>query len=207
MFFGCFSGSYDACHLVNAPATFQRVMNMIFWDYIGIFLHVYLDDLFVFSETTEEHEQHLHLVFNKIKEAQFYLQAEKCDLYAEQVDCLGHIIDDKGLHADADKMARIRDWRTPRNYNDVQKFLGLVQYLAHFLPDVSAYTSPLSAMTKNGQPFQWRPLHETCFQNIKNLCCSTPVLKPIDSRNKEPIWVICDASVTGVRAMYGQGPV
>ena len=122
----------------NAPATFQRVMTMIFRDFIGIFLHVYLDDLFVYSNSIEEHENHLALMFQKIREHKFYLKEEKCELYAETVDCLGHVIDDKGLHAAADKMARIREWRRPRTYNDIQRFLGLVQYLAHFLPDISA---------------------------------------------------------------------
>jgi hypothetical protein len=116
------------------------------------------------------------------------------------------MIDDQGLHADSDKMARIREWKAPRNYHEVQQFLGLVQYLAHFLPDISAYTSPLSTMMKNGQSFQWRPIHDTCFQAIKDICCSTPVLKPIDPGSAEPIWVICDASVFGVGAMYGQRP-
>ena len=55
-------------------------------------------------------------------------------------------------------MARIREWRTPRNYNEVQRFLGLVQYLAHFLPDITAYTAPLSPMMRNNTAFLWRPL-------------------------------------------------
>jgi hypothetical protein len=53
----------------------------------------------------------------------------------------------------------------------MQRFLGLIQYLAHFLPDISVYNSPLAAMTKNGWPFYWHPLHDTCFQMIKNICC------------------------------------
>ena len=181
-------------------------MTMIFREYIGIFLHVYLDDLFVYSNSIEEHEKHLGLVFKKIREHEFYLQEEKCELYAEEVDCLGHMIDNRGIHADSDKMSRIREWRQPRNYNDVQKFLGLVQYLAHFLPDITSYTSPLASMTRNGQPFYWCPLHESCFQMIKNICCTTPILVPIESAKDEPIWVICDASIYGVGAMYGQGP-
>jgi hypothetical protein len=180
-------------------------MNMIFQDYIGVFIHVYLDDIFVFSESIEEHQNHLELVLNKLREHSLYLRADKCELYAEKVECLGHIIDEHGLHADSDKMARIREWKTPCNYLEVQRFLGLVQYLAHFLPDISAYTSPLSAMTRNGQAFQWRPLHDHCFQMIKTICCTTPVLKPIDPDSAEPIWVICDASVFGIGAMYGQG--
>jgi len=139
----------------NAPATFQHVMTMIFQDFIGIFLHAYLNDLFIYSNFVDEHKKHLALVFDKIRKFQFYLKEEKCELYAEQVDCLGHMINNWGLHADADKMTRIRNWQQPRNYNDVQKFVGLIQYLAHFLPDISSYTGPLSAMSKNGQLFTW----------------------------------------------------
>jgi hypothetical protein len=115
------------------------------------------------------------------------------------------MIDEKGLHADGNKMAKIREWNRPRNFNDVQRFLGLVQYLAHFLPDIMAYTGPLADMTMNGTPFYWKLLHEKCFQMIKTICCRMPVLRPIDSMKDEPIWVICDASVYGVGAMYGQG--
>ena len=84
----------------------------------------------------------------------------KCNLYAEQIDCLGHIIDKDGIHADVDKLSRIREWCIPRNYNDIQWFIGLVSYLGNFLPDVTAYTGPLMAMTQNGTPFHWRPLHQ-----------------------------------------------
>lgn len=189
----------------NAPSTFQRIMNMVFRGYIGRFMHAYLDDLFVFSESVEEHERHLGLVMDRIKQYDFYLKESKVELYAERMDCLGHVIDEKGLHADADKMSKIRDWRSPRNYHDVQRFLGMIQYLAQFLPGVAVLTDPLSSMVKNGNAFDWRPVHEICFQRIKDLCCKTPILKPIDHSNEEPIWVICDASVSGVGAMYGQG--
>ena len=139
----------------NAPITFQQVMNYIFWDYIGIFLHVYLDNLFIYSNLIEEHERHLKLVFKKIQEHEFYLKTEKCKLYADKVNCLGHVINKKGLHADSDKLSRIQEWRTPHNYNNVQKFLKLIQYLLQFLPDIIAYTGLLSLMVKNGQPFYW----------------------------------------------------
>jgi hypothetical protein len=190
----------------NAPATFQRLMTIIFRDFIGRFVHVYLDDIFVFSDSIEEHEKHLGLVFDKLRKAQLYLEESKLDLYSKKMDCLGHIIDDRGIHADTDKMNRIREWRTPRNKHDVQRFLGLVQYLAHFMPDVTAYTGPLSAIQKNGHPFHWRPIHQMCMDNIKTLACKTPILRPIDPSNPDPIWVVCDASASGIGAVYGQGP-
>jgi hypothetical protein len=190
----------------NAPATFQRLMTTVFRSCIGIFVHVYLDDIFVYSDSIEEHEQHLKIVFDLLRKNEFFLKESKVQLYAKEVDCLGHMIDDKGIHADADKMQRVRDWKTPRNYNDVQRFLGLIQYISSFLPDIAAYTGPLAAMTQNSQPFNWRPIHESCFNMIKEICCRTPVLRPVDGRKDEPIWIISDASASGCGAVYGQGP-
>jgi hypothetical protein len=189
----------------NAPGTFQRLITVIFRDEIGIYIHVYLDDLFIFSDTLEEHEIHLERVFQKLRENHLFLEIAKCDLYSTHMDCLGHLIDDRGLHADADKMARVRNWRTPRNLKEVQRFLGLVQYLAHFMPDITAYTGPLSAICRNGQPYYWKPLHEACFNHIKAIACKSPILKPIDPQSGDPVWVICDASMSGIGAMYGQG--
>jgi len=189
----------------NAPSMFQRAMNSIFHEYIGIFLHAYLDDLFVYSNSVQEHQKHLGLVFKKLKEHKLYLREEKCKLFMTKVNCLGHMIDKKGLHMDTNKTAKIRNWSRPCNFNDIQRFLGLVQYLAHFLPDITSYTSPLVSMTMNGTPFYWKPLHEKCFQMIKAICCRMPILCPIETKKGEPIWVICDTSIYGIGAMYGQG--
>jgi hypothetical protein len=139
----------------NAPATFQRLMTWIFRDVIGNFIHVYLDDIFVYSETIEDHERHLSLVFNRLRKEQLYLSKAKCDLYSKDMDCLSHRITDQGLHVDSDKMGRILEWHMPRSHQEVQRFLGLVQYLANFMPDVAHLTSPLESICRGGQPFVW----------------------------------------------------
>ena len=112
----------------------------------------------------------------------------------EVTDCLGHVIDDNGIHAKLDKMWRIREWRIPRNYNKVQKFLGLVQYLALYMPDITVYTTPLSGLVQNNQTFQWTLLLEKCFQSIKAIAMQSPILKPVDFNRNEPVWVITDSS-------------
>lgn len=190
----------------NAPATFQRLMTWIFRKYIGTWLHVYLDDIFVFSDTIEDHENHLKITFDILRKEMLFLSKDKLDLYSNDMDCLGHRIDDKGLHADVSKMDRIIDWRTPRSYNEVLRFLGLVEYIGQFMPDVSMFTSPLQSMARNGAPFIWRAIHTHCLEGIKQLASRTPILRPVDIRIKERIWLICDASIGGVGAMYGQGP-
>ena len=102
-------------------------------------------------------------------------------------------------------MGHIQEWRTPQNYNEVQKFLGLVQYLAQFMPDITAYTTPLSGAAHNNRAFQWTPLLDECFESIKALATRAPILKPVNFSSNEPVWVITDGSKTGVSAVYGQG--
>ena len=89
-------------------------MMVIFHDHLCRFIYVYLDDLFVYSEMIEEHEQHLKAVFEILRKNGFYLKKEKCDLYTVRLDCLRHIIDEKGVHADRDKMSQIQSWRIQR---------------------------------------------------------------------------------------------
>ena len=67
----------------NAPATFQQLMTVILRDYIGRFIHVYLDDIFVYSNSIEEHKKHLELVFNKLRQAHLYLEESKLNLYSK----------------------------------------------------------------------------------------------------------------------------
>jgi hypothetical protein len=153
----------------------------------------------------EDHEKHLKYVFKKLHKYQLFIEKAKCDLYLQHMDCLGHVIDNNRLHANADKMAHIWEWCTPRNLKETQQFLWLIQYLAHFMLDVTAYTGPLSAICRNGQPFYWKLLHKACFNNIKAIVCKSPILKLIDPQVDEPIWVICNASMLGIGAMYGQG--
>ncbi|SJL05234.1 uncharacterized protein ARMOST_08600 [Armillaria ostoyae] len=104
----------------NAPATFQRLMMSIFQDIIGVFMHVYINDIFVFSDSIEEHEAHLHVIFDRLQEQTLYLNGAKCELYAERMDCLGYIINDNGLHADEDKLTHIMEWQTPHTYHNIQ---------------------------------------------------------------------------------------
>ena len=139
----------------NAPATFQRLMTVVLREYIGQFVHVYLNDIFVFSNTLEEHKRHLRLVLDALAKAEFYLECDKCNLYVVRLNCLGLMIDKCGVHADTDKMARIRKWRTPCNLTEIQRFIGLVEYLAQFMPDVLAYTTLLTSIQRNGHTFLW----------------------------------------------------
>jgi Reverse transcriptase (RNA-dependent DNA polymerase) len=79
---------------------------------------VYLDDIFVYSRSVQEHQRHLELLFAWLCKHEFYLKQEKCELFADKVECLRHMIDEKGLDMDGDKMAKIWEWNRPHNFND-----------------------------------------------------------------------------------------
>ena len=133
----------------NAPSTFQQLMTAIFRDFLRRFVDIYLDDIFIYSQSIQEHIEHIMKVLQRLRESQFYLSKSKLDLFSDKTDCLGHVIDDNDIHGEVDKMQQIREWRIPSNYNEVQTFLGLVQYLALYMPDITAYTTLLSGSAQN----------------------------------------------------------
>ena len=133
------------------------------------------------SHSIKQHEIHPGIVFQQLQNHHLLLSKGKVDLYFKRLECLGHIIDDWGIHTDADKIQCIWKWRCPRTFNNIQHFLWLVQYLAHYMPDISTYTTPLSGCVRNSHPLEWMPLLDKCFESIKALACRAPILKPIDT--------------------------
>jgi hypothetical protein len=180
----------------NGPPTFQRLIMTIFTDMISIFIYCYLDDIFVFSMTWIEHEMHLGRVFDRLREEHLFLSKNlnKINIYSVKMDCLGFYMTDEGIHVDHSKVDKILQWRRPRNFNDVQKFNGMVQYLSQFLKDFTVYTVPLTSMCSNGKEFIWGDLQEKCFNELKRLVAEALIIEPIDHRKEEPIWVVTDAS-------------
>jgi len=112
-------------------------MTLIFRDVIGLYVHVYLDNIFIYLDSIGEHKEHLKTVFEQLRDNQLYLKWKKCQLYAKEIKCLGHMIDNNSIHMDTDKMDKMRNWKTPRNYNKVQQFVGMVNYVSNFLPNVT----------------------------------------------------------------------
>ena len=148
----------------------------------------------------EEHEDHLKWVFNQLWEHKLFLSSnlKKIDVYSTWMDCLGFIIDDKGIHIDPSKIDKILEWRMPCSYHDVQKFNGVIQYISQFLPNVTKLMSWLTRMCSNHRDFVWTGFQDNCFWRIKELVYWVPICKQISSKVEEPIWIIMDASATGV---------
>jgi hypothetical protein len=131
--------------LSNAPIVFMSLMNGVFKDHLDKFVTVFLDDILVYSRTEEEHEKHLRMVLQVLREHQLYAKLRKCSFYQEQIHYLGHIISKDGIVVDPEKIEDIREWPTPRNVMQVRSFMGLAGYYRRFIAGFSKINHPITS--------------------------------------------------------------
>ena len=151
---------------MNASATFVRVMEDLFHDELGKFIWIYIDDIFIFSNSFEEHIEDVQHACRKLKEHKFYANPKKSIFFAAKLDILGHMIDDKGIHPALEKIRNIMDWTRPNNEKELQRFNGRVIYISQFMPHAATITAPLKELTGDAE-WLWRDLQETAFQAVK----------------------------------------
>jgi hypothetical protein len=99
--------------LTNAPTYFMYLMNKVFMDYLDKFMIVFIDDILIFSKNEEEHDEHLRLVLQKLRENQLYAKLNKCEFWLKEVSFRGHIISEGGISVDPSKVKDVLSWKTP----------------------------------------------------------------------------------------------
>jgi hypothetical protein len=136
--------------LTNALTTFMRLMDDILRPFTNSFVVVYLDDILIFSQTWEEHLHHIRQVLQTLWQHKLCDNLEKYTFGMTQVQYLGYIIDDRGVHVDPTKIQVIRDWPAPTTLTELRIFLGLANFYHRFVLGFSHITWPLSQVTKGG---------------------------------------------------------
>ena len=164
--FGRFTSQVMMQGDMNAPVTFVRVMEDLFHDELGKFIWIYIDDIFILSNSFEEHIEHIQQACRKLKEHKFYANPKKGVFIAAKLDILGHMIDDKGIHPAPEKIRDIMDWTRPKNQNELQRFNALVNYISQFMPHAATITAPLTELTGDAE-WLWTDLQEIAFQAVK----------------------------------------
>jgi hypothetical protein len=181
--------------LTNAPSYFMNLMNKVFMEYLDQFVVVFIDDILVYSQNEEAHEDHLRLVLQMLRDNQLYAKFSKCDFWLKEVAFLGHIITNEGIKVDPEKISEILNWKQPTDVSKIRSFLGLAGYYRRFIEGFSKIVKPLTSLLEKGKEFKWDEACQKCFEELKDRLTTAPVL--IMSDIHKGFDVYCDASHLG----------
>jgi hypothetical protein len=121
--------------LTNAPAYFMYLMNKVFMEYLDKFAVVFIDDILIYSRSEEEHEEHLRLVLQKLREHRLYAKLSKCEFWLKQVSFLGDVISKGGISIDPSKVQDVLSWNAPMSVGDIQSFLDWLDIIGGLSKD------------------------------------------------------------------------
>jgi hypothetical protein len=128
--------------LTNAPASFQRWMNEVLSDYLDVFCIAYLDDILIYLDNIEQHQQHVKMILERVEDIGLRLKASKCEFHTNRTEYLGYIISPSSIQMDLEKVRAVVEWREPMNVKGVQSFLGFPNFYRRFIRDFSKITVP-----------------------------------------------------------------
>ncbi|KAI3808107.1 hypothetical protein L1987_24050 [Smallanthus sonchifolius] len=188
--------------LTNAPVVFMDLLNRVCKPYLDKFMIVFIDDILIYSKTKADHEEHLRLVLDLLKKEQLYAKFTKCEFWLNEVQFLGHIVNDKGIHVDPAKIETIKNWNAPKTPTEVHSFLGLAGYYRCFISNFSKIVVPLTALTHKDKTYEWGPEQEEAFQTLIQKLCNAPILTLPDGN--DDLVVYCDASNQGLGCVLMQ---
>jgi hypothetical protein len=166
--------------LMNVGATFQREMDIVFADEKEKFIVIYLDDITVYSTSDKQHLEHLKRVFQKCRKFGISLNPKKSHFTVEEGKILGHIISKEGIKIDPSRVEGILKIDTPRSKKEVQSFLGKVNFLRRFIPNLAEIIKHITCMLRKGNEIKWNPEAKKSFEDIKVALTKAPVLASPD---------------------------
>ncbi|KAA0040689.1 pol protein [Cucumis melo var. makuwa] len=188
--------------LTNAPAVFMDLMNRVFREFLDTFVIVFIDDILIYSKTEAEHEEHLRMVLQTLRDNKLYAKFSKCEFWLKQVSFLGHVVSKAGVSVDPVKIEAVTGWTRPSTVSEVRSFLGLAGYYRRFVENFSRIATPLTQLTRKGAPFVWSKACEDSFQNLKQKLVTAPVLIVPDGSGSFVIY--SDASKKGLGCVLMQ---
>eukprot|EP00833_Pecoramyces_ruminatium_P017519 jgi/Orpsp1_1/1191551/evm.model.d7180000086902.1 len=188
--------------LCGAPATFQREMNRILFNLLGVCVFIFLDDILIFSKDEKEHFKHLSMVFAIFREYEIKINIEKCCFFKTEIEVLGHIVSKDGLKMIRSKIDAILNWEKPKNITELKSFLGTVGYYRKFIFNISKLAAPLNVLLRKNVPFEWTNNQQLSFDNLKHSLTRAPILVYPDY-SKQFI-IRTDASYEGLGAVLLQ---
>jgi hypothetical protein len=152
--YGLYEFTVMSLGLTNAPAYFMDLKNKVFMEYLDRFVVVFIDDILIYSKSDSDHEEHLRLVLQKLRDNQLYAKFSKCEFWIGEVPFLGHIISNGGISVDPVKVKEIMEWRVPTTVTEIRSFLGLVGYYWRFIEGFSKIAKPMTSLLEKEREFK-----------------------------------------------------
>ena len=188
--------------LCDAPPVFQELMNKVLGKALNKFAFAYLDDIIIYSSSIEEHMKHLQYVFDRLRDANLRCKPSKCDFARTEISFLGHVISERGISPDPQKVEVIKNLLPPQTVKEVRSFVGMASYYRKFIPNFSGVASPLTDLTRKRASFQWTDVCQKAFETLKYALSSAPLLAHPDL--KQPFHLYTDASQYAIGAVLTQ---
>ena len=130
----------------------------------------------MYSKNEQEHEQHLRIVLQTLREIQLYAKLSKCDFWLKEVSFLGHIVSIEGIRVDPTMIEVIVSLKPPRNVTEVRSFLGLAGYYRRFVRGFSVIASSLTKLLWKGVKYEWDDKCQSSFDQLKRILVEPLVL-------------------------------
>ena len=172
-------------------------MEELFGDIEGC--DVIVDDLLVWARNDEEHDQYLIRVLDRAREVQLKLNKKKCRIRVKEVSYMGHTLTSKGLKPDGGKVKAILQMPEPKTKQELQRFMGMIQFLTKFITRLSEKSAPLRALLKKNAAWYWNHEHQAAVQVLKEECNKQPTLRYFDV--SKPVRISADSSKSGLGAV------
>ena len=162
--------------LVNAPATFPRMMNKILHEFLDQGVVVYLDDIFIYSKAHAEHVAMVKKVLSRLMEHQLAVSIKKSEFHVNAVELLGYIVATDGVTMSTRKVDSIRKWKVPRSVKEVQIFLGFANFYQRFIENYLQICKPITETLKGDkQKFSWGQEQNIAFEKLKQHFTTAPI--------------------------------
>ncbi|WVZ80404.1 hypothetical protein U9M48_027877 [Paspalum notatum var. saurae] len=162
--------------LTNAPAFFMYIINLVFMNELDKFVVVFIDDILIYTKSEKEHEEHLRIVLNWLREHKLYAKFSKCAFWLKEMSFLGHILSEKGVAVDPSEVKDVLNWKQPETVTEIRSFLGLAGYYRRYIKDFSKTAKPMTSLMKKNVKYVWSSNCEEAFQTLKKLLTSAPML-------------------------------
>ena len=137
---------------------------------------VFIDDILVYSKDLEDHDTHLQIVLETLRNEQLYAKLSKCEFWLREVSFLGHIVSEEGIRVDPSKIEVILEWKPPRNVMEVHSFLDLVGYYRRVIKGFSMTTAPMTRLLQKNVRFEWSEKCQASFEKLKAFLTEAPIL-------------------------------